>query len=825
MITPDAKPNPMILILLATSLFLSACSLCARTDFVLPSNNARDRLFDSGWLFHRGDQEGAELPDYGDKGWPKLELPHDWSLEDVPASEDSEAVGPFSKKSPGAFNTGYFLGGTGWYRKHFQLSTRDQGKQTAILFDGIFMNSEVWINGHYLGRHPNGYTPFHYDLTAHLKPIGEDNLIAVKVVNQGDNSRWYTGSGIYRHVYLTVTDPIHVGQWGVCITTPRVSAAEAGVALAVTVQNRAGKWAAVAVRNRILSPSGRQVAVAESQTVLKAEAEGIVEQSVNVRKPWLWSDKSPSLYRVRTEIWRAGKLVDQTETPFGIRSLEFSPEKGFLLNGTPTKLRGGCLHHDNGLLGSVTFDRAEARRLEILKANGYNAIRTSHNPPAKTLLDACDRLGILVIDEAFDVWRESKVPADFHAFFEEWWERDLTAMMMRDRHHASVIMWSVGNEIPEKDPQWFLSMAGRLARKAKELDPTRAVTLAICCHDAYDRTNTQSVYSLFEVQGYNYEMANYEKDKKEFPRRIFAGTETFPKDAYENEILAKKHPWVIGDFVWTAFDYFGENGLGRADILKNGDKTTEELARWPWYDAGCGDFDACGFKKPQSYYRDVVWNLSPLEMMVHQPIPADSYELVSKWGWPNELPHWTWPGDEGKPLPVKVYTTCAQVRLELNGKAIATKTRGDSDKLTLTFEVPYAPGQLKAVGIENGTEVAVKTFVTAGKPDRLRLVPDRKTIAANLYDLSYVRVELVDQDGNVVPASGMPIRFSVEGAGSLVAAGNGNPTEMRSFQHHKTTVFQGKCLAIVRSNGAKGRVRLKAEAEGLPGVRMEIQCQ
>ena len=350
-----------VLFLVATACLLGS-PLDAQVGFVPPNDNARERLFDSDWLFHRGVKEGAESPVCDDKGWRKLDLPHDWSIEDVPPSEDDQAVGPFSRKSPGTFNTGYFMAGTGWYRKHFKLSKKDAGKQASILFDGVFMNSEVWINGHYLGLHPNGYTPFYYDLTPHLRHAGADNVIAVKVVNKGDNSRWYTGSGIYRHVYLNLTKAIHVGQWGVYITTPNVSASEASVTVAVTVHNEEAQSATIRIKNVILSPAGQQVGTAESQAAIEAKSEAAVQQTATVKTPLLWSDKSPSLYKVRTEIWEDGRLMDRTETVFGIRSLEFSPENGFLLNGVPTKLRGGCIHHDNGLLGSATFDRAEERR-------------------------------------------------------------------------------------------------------------------------------------------------------------------------------------------------------------------------------------------------------------------------------------------------------------------------------------------------------------------------------------------------------------------------------------------------------------------------------
>jgi beta-galactosidase len=814
-----------VLVVMVTCFFPCIHSLNGQIGFVPPDDNARDRLFDLGWLFYRGDARGAELANFNDEEWRKLDLPHDWSIEDVPVSEDNQSIGPFSKKSPGTFNTGYFMSGTGWYRKHFRLTKQEGLMQVAISFDGVFMNSEVWINGHYLGLHPNGYTPFYYDLKEYLQPAGEENILSVKVTNKGDNCRWYTGSGIYRHVYLHVTNAVHVARWGVYITNPKVSESQASIVLAISVRNITDKSATVIVRNKFFSPQGKDISETESQAVLEARSEKNVEQSAVVNSPMLWSDLSPSLYSAHTEIWKDGKLLDQTDTKFGIRSLVFDAEKGFLLNGKPTKLRGGCIHHDNGILGSVTFDRTEQRKLEILKANGFNAIRTSHNPPSKTLLDACDRLGMMVIDEAFDVWREPKVPDDFHLFFQEWWKKDLTAMIMRDRNHPSVIIWSVGNEIPEKDPKWFFSMADSLAKETKELDKTRPVTQAICCHSAYSRTNTQNIYSIFEVQGYNYERSNYEMDKKEYPNRIIVGTETFPKEAYENELQSKTHPWVIGDFVWTAFDYFGENGIGAAYILKKGDKAPAELATWPWFNSWCGDIDICGFKKPQSYFRNVVWDLSKLEMMVHQPIPSDSFELVRRWSWPNELPHWTWPGAEGKKLTVDVYTTYKEVRLEINGAPIATKKLEERGKPVISFEVPYSPGRLKAIAIENGREIAFKEYITAGNPVRLRLTADRTAISSNINDLAYIKVEMVDKDGVVVPVSGTSIRFSIEGSGELAAAGNGNPIDMRSFRNHKATTFNGKCLAVVRPNGRKGIVKLKAEADWLESSMLEISCK
>ena len=400
--------------------------------------------FDDNWKFFRGDAPGAETIPFSDKSWRTVDLPLDWSIEDLPNQSDT-VIGPFSRMSIGTTATGYTVGGTGWYRKYFNLGKIGQ-KKVSVYFDGVYMNSDVWVNGHFLGNHPYGYTPFYYDLTPFLQ--NGENIIAVRVRNDGKNSRWYSGSGIYRHVWLITTGPVHVEQWGVLVTTPQVSTTSALLNITTTI-HPAGNGAPLKLVTAIIDPRNKKILTTE--TAFKTTGAGNeISQSIKVNAPLLWSPGAPSLYRAITEIKQGNNVLDQVVTTFGIRSISISAEKGLLLNGRVVKLRGGCIHHDNGPLGSATIDRAEERKIELLKKNGFNAIRTSHNPPSKQLLDACDRLGMIVIDEAFDQWERAKNPQDYHLYFDEWWKKDLDAFILRDRNHPSVVFWSIGNEINER---------------------------------------------------------------------------------------------------------------------------------------------------------------------------------------------------------------------------------------------------------------------------------------------------------------------------------------------------------------------------------------
>jgi beta-galactosidase len=741
------------------------------------------------------------------------------------ASGKSIRVGPFdTAQTQGGTSTGHVVGGTGWYRKHFTLTPADNGKRVAVRFDGVYMNADFWINGNHLGNHPYGYTSFEFDLTPYLKPAGEENVIAVRVRNEGKNSRWYSGSGIYRHTWLAVTERIHVPTWGVFVTTPEVSKEKAVVKIASEVCNNTGAEADLVIRARVLNPKGKSVQTSESKLRLASNETRAVEQLIEVRSPELWSPDSPALYSAKIEIVAAGKTLDTASTRFGIRKIEVDAENGFRLNGQMLKLKGGCMHHDNGPLGSATIDRAEERRVELMKANGFNAIRTSHNPPSPAFLDACDRLGVLVIDEAFDCWEVGKNGQDYSVYFKDWAGRDIASMVRRDRNHPSVVIWSIGNEIPE---QFRAEAIAKMLREAVlSHDSTRPITQAICSDWGnvmrnWDRLSDPAFLHL-DIGGYNYLPEHYETDHARHPERVMMGTESYPKSFFDYWSLVEKHPYIIGDFVWTAMDYFGESGIGHSTLSNEKDSF---LMPWPWYNAWCGDIDVCGFKKPQSYYRDVVWRRSQIEMMVHTPMPDGVYERVSGWGWPDETRSWNWPGREGKPLQVAVYSRCESVRLELNGKVIGEKPVSAATKLTARFDVPYQPGELRAIGLINGKEVAKTTLKTAGPAKELRLTADRADIRADRDDLSYVTVEIVDQRGVVVPNAEIPVRFTVTGAGELAAIGSSAPNDAASFRLPLRKTYQGRALTILRPTGEAGKITLKAEADGLKSATIVIRIK
>ena len=734
-------------------------------------------------------------------------------------------VGPFDTGlSESGGYTGHVVGGTGWYRKHFTLTPAEQGKRVAVRFDGVYMNSDVWLNGRHLGNHPYGYTSFEMDLTADLKPTGQENVIAVRVRNEGKNSRWYSGSGIYRHTWLTVTDAVHLPTWGVSVTTPEVSKEKAVVKISSEVRNGTDAVADVVVHARVLNSKGEPVQTTQVKLRLAGNETRTVEHVIDVRSPKLWSLESPELYVAEIGIVAAGKTIDRTSTRFGIRKIEVDAVNGFRLNGQMIKLKGGCMHHDNGPLGSVAIDRAEERRVELMKANGFNAIRTAHNPPSPAFLAACDRLGVLVVNEAFDCWEVGKNGQDYNVYFKEWAKRDIAAMVRRDRNHPSVVMWSIGNEIPEQ----FRSdeIAKMLRESVLAHDNTRPITQAICSDwgDVIKNWDQRSdiAFSHLDVGGYNYLPEKYESDHARNPQRVMMGTESYPQSFYDYWELVEKHPYVIGDFVWTAMDYFGESGIGHA--VASGEKESF-LMPWPWHNAWCGDIDVCGFKKTQSYYRDVVWRRSQIEMMVHTPMPDGVWERVSGWGWPDETRSWNWPGQEGKSLQVAVYSRCDAVRLELNGKVIDEKPISAATKLTARFDVPYQPGELRAIGLISGKPVASTTLKTAGPAKQMRLTADRSAIRADRNDLSYVTVEIVDSSGAVVPNAAVPVRFTVDGAGELAATGSAAPNDASSFQAPLRTTYQGRCIAILRPQGAAGQITLKAEADGLKTAMIVIRTQ
>ena len=814
--------NPFCFVL-SLVLFIAGCKPGDR--FV--SEN-RDRLFNEGWKF-TSDSVPAVVkePGYDDSQWQTTDLPHDWSIAGLPGEDNQDQIGPFSKSSPGATSTGYVIGGTAWYRKHFKLEKADAGKTTVLRFDGVYMESEVWVNGKPAGNHVYGYTPFWFDITALLNKTGEDNVIAVKVNNTGRNSRWYSGSGIYRNVHLTITDPVHISVWGVHVTTSEISANAANVNLAVTVQNDAEKDVDARVTLRIIAPGTANAGKVEGDLKIGAREKAVFNQQVKVDKPVLWSLSSPGLYQAEVTIEAGGKITDRFTQSFGFRSVEVSAEKGFLLNGEMLELKGGCMHHDNGLLGSAAFERAEERRVEIMKANGFNAIRTSHNPPSEAFLNACDRLGMLVIDETFDMWERPKNPQDYHRFFKEWWKKDVEAMILRDRNHPCVIFWSIGNEINERADTSGVRIAKSIISFIQQMDTTRPFTNAIC--EFWDIPGkpweaTAPAFELLAVGGYNYQWQRYESDHEKFPDRIMMGTESVPKDAFDNWQQVEKRSYVIGDFVWTGMDYLGETGIGHTQYLTKGQQDVFAMP-WPWFNAWCGDIDIIGDKKPQMVYRDVLWGNSKLEMNVHAPFPKDKTETVSYWGWPDEYPSWNWIGNEDKTLRVSVYTTGSLVRLELNGRVIGEKEVSAATKLTATFDVPYEPGELKATALDNGREIASKVLKTTGEPADIRLTADRNPIKADRNDLAYVTIEITDEFGQVVTDAAVEVKITLSGNGELIGSGNSCPFDMKSFGKMVIKTYHGKAMAIVRPFAKAGTITLKAEGEGLKEFNIAIKAE
>lgn len=815
------------------------------------AGNTRDQLFDGGWRFHRGDAPGAENAVFDDTAWRTLDLPHDWSVEDLPPFPQSDGqgavwggtdvplrIGPFDMyRSEGQRDTGWCVGGIGWYRKRFTADEVLAGSHAEIVFEGVYMNSDVWLNGHHLGFHPYGYTSFAYDLTAYLNRQGE-NVVAVRVRNEGRNSRWYSGSGIYRHVWLNVTGPLRVPLWGVYVTTPEVSAHAASVKVAVKVENREKAAREVNVRVRLLDSKNHVVGSHEASRQIGAGSAAEVEQTISVPSPALWSLDAPHLYCAQVDLVSGGKTLDSTTASFGIRKIEADAQSGLRVNGKVVKLRGGCMHHANGLLGSAAIDRAEERRVELMKAHGFNAIRCAHNPPSPRFLDACDRLGMAVIDEAFDQWSVQKNPQDYHLYFKDWWRRDIDAMVLRDRNHPSVIFWSIGNEIPERAKPLGVAEAKEIVDEINRLDGTRLITAAV--NPIHPWPDADPAFKYLDVGGYNYQWSHYEKDHERLPHRVMMGTESFPLQAFENWQMVQKHPYVVGNFVWTGMDYLGEAGIGNAQLspashrpqppLSKGEpgggpaaQLAPSRADYPWFNAYCGDIDLIGEEKPQLFYKRVLWGVSKLEMAVQRPIPEGREQLVSAWGWADELKSWTWSGSEGKAVAVHIYSQGDQVRLLLNGCEIGTKPVSAETRFKAEFDVPYAPGELKAVAFKEGKPIAAMVLKTAGRPARLRLKADRQSIRKDRNDLAYVTLEVLDPAGNAVPDATVPVSFDISGVGELSATGTANPKDVRSFRQANPLTYHGKCLAIVRPTGSTGAIVLLAKSAGLEPARLVLK--
>ena len=776
--------------------------------------------FNRDWRFNLGDVTNGQAPDLDDSKWRVLNLPHDWSIE-----------GEFSEKNPAGFNGGALPGGIGWYRKTFNLPEPAKGKFVFIDFDGVYRNSEVWINGHFLGKRPYGYISFQYELTPYLNYGAQKNVIAVKVDNsQQPNSRWYSGSGIYRNVWLTTVDKLHVDQWGMYITAPQVSTASAAVDIETMVRNSSEKSQSFTLRTTIYDAQGKEAASAESSIELKKGVIAGVPKSLTVNRPVLWSIENPYLYRAVSRIESAGKLIDSYETSFGIRSFVFDRERGLILNGTRVKINGVCDHHDLGALGAAVNTRALERQLEMLKAMGVNGIRTSHNPPAPELLELADRMGFIVMDEAFDMWKKEKTKFDYHLDWDEWHKRDLQDMVLRDRNHPSVFIWSIGNEIPE---QWGGDPAAGIIGKElsgiiRSLDKTRPITSAL---NFVDPKNTLIANGDLDLVGTNYAHQRIPQLPELFPGRTFIGTETvsslatrgsydMPSDvirrwplkwdvpfkegnadyscsAYDNCSapwgstqeetwkIIKKNDFFAGQFIWTGWDYIGE----------------PTPYKWPARSSYFGIIDLAGFPKDTFYMYQSEWTSKPVLHI---------------------FPHWNW--KQGDPVDVWAYFNSDEVELFLNGKSLGTKRKAGDD-LHVMWRVPFEPGTLKAVSRSQGKVVLTREVRTAGQPARIVLSPDRKVIKADGSDLSFVTVKVVDANGIVVPHADNLVKFQLTGGGSIAAVDNGSQVSHEPFKANYRKAFHGMALAIVQSNDKAERITLKATAEGLAQASVVIEAK
>jgi beta-galactosidase len=834
--------------LMITAILLGALNLSAKTT----SQSRTVLSADADWKFFLGDPSGAESPTFNDQSWRTVTVPHDWSIEGTP-----------NEKNPTGSGGGYYPAGIGWYRKTFTAPTSWKGKQVSLEFDGVSSDATLYLNGHKLGTHPYAYTSFRFDVTSQLN-LSATNVVAVRVDNSMQpNSRWYSGSGIYRHVRVVVTEPIHVAPWGVFVSSPEASAASAKVVVKTKLQNDTADAGEVTIKTVLMGPSGTKSHPSERQVSIAAGQSSETAQEIMLEHPSLWSPETPRLYRAITEVVKNGKVIDQVETPFGVRSLAWSVDKGLLLNGAPIKLAGGSVHHDNGPLGAAAFDRAEERRVQLLKAAGFNAVRTAHNPPSPAFLDACDRLGLLVLDEPFDVWTKSKAKYDYARFFNDWWQRDIDSMVLRDRNHPSIIVWGIGNEIPEAWTKDGAPIAQKLAARIRSIDSTRPLTEAF--PGATYTPATDAVFAQLDIGGYNYNLAqNQAKDHLRVPGRIMMTTESMPAAAFENWQLVKDQPYIVGEFVWTAMDYLGESGIGAwsyatpqeaaqaAGIAKmmqqmmssmgaDGKNPFEAMAAandkpnpiakllfagYPWHAAYSGDLDLTGFRKPSSYYRDILWNGGDRVFATVRLSEPEGKKIVAMgWSVYPTLPSWTWPGQEGKSLTVDVYSGAESVRLYLNDKLIGEKPTGRDQAFKAEFEVPYAPGTLKAEGVRAGKVVADSILQTTNDAARLKLTTDRTEISADGQDLAFVTVEAVDDKGRVQLNSDQKVHFAVSGAGSIAAVGNGNGQSLDPYSGDKCSLFHGRALVILRTTREAGEIKLSANGEGLPVSTVVVESK
>ena len=789
---------------------LAILTLCGFTqchsDESAPTPAIEPEHINLGWRFIRGDNPDYKQTDFNDGTWRTVSLPHDWSIEDIPGTQS-----PFSAEASDAYNTGYAVGGIGWYRK--SLPHTDPAKQYLLEFDGVYMNATVYVNGQEAAQHYYGYTGFQVDLTPFLQ-AGEGNVVAVRVHNNEKNSRWYSGSGIYREVTLHELPATHIVRWGTSVVTSSGNGGDSATLSISTKLNLAGGDIPTGLElEQTITVDG------EKPVVWRTPVTGNSVQRVTpVANPHWWQPSSPVLYTLTQRLLKGDQVIDTLATQFGIRTVELSSTQGFLLNGTPLLLKGMNIHHDNYLLGAAAHPKAERRKVRLILEAGYNAVRSAHNPPSSAFLQAADELGLLVISEAFDAWNTRKWDNrnDYSSVFKRDWQRDLTDFVARDINHPSIIMWSLGNEIPEQGEKLGADTAKQLTDYIRTLDSSRPLTVGANMSGEHAR----AYLSAFDVSGYNYEPDNYVHDFEAGISAVMYGSETYSKDAFDYWELVEAHPFVIGDFVWTGWDYLGEASIGWTGYAPE----WAGLAPFPWTLAYTGEIDVLGQWRPAAYYRQVLWNTGNqgISAFVQSPSPSLSPTpdptWYDYWTYPDIHPSWSWPGQEGQSLAVTVYSVYPIVELWLNGSRIGTAETVKANQFTAEFSVTYAPGTLVAKGLDMEGNVQEEwQLTTAGTAQSVDIVREDTELMADGSDINYLAMQLQDEAGNPVYhwEQDKTVTVTVEGAAKLIALGNANPQSAESFQQSSRHTFRGKLMAVVQSTGDAGEVKITVTGQGL----------
>lgn len=792
-------------------LLLTVC--CLLPCMLKAQNLGKPALFNALWSFHKGDISTGIDGLAAETQWKTIDLPHDWSIE-----------GPFSDEWASA--TGYLPGGIGWYKKSFTGNSGWQGKQVYIYFDGVYKNSEVWINGHYLGKRPNGFIPFQYELSPYLNLKGKNTVVVKVDHSEFADSRWYTGSGIYRNVYLIVKDPVHIALWDIAFSTPKVSTDKATIKIKVNITNNSTTNANVTVKVNLLNGKAKIITALQKQLKVKTGKQE-VEFEQTITNPQLWDSETPDLYKLQVLLSRNGKPVDELTQSVGIRSIRFDKDKGFFLNDKSTKLKGVCIHDDAGALGVAVPQEVWVRRFKILKDAGVNSLRLSHNPHSNYLYDLCDKMGFLVMDEAFDEWEAGKnkwvkgwnvgTPSKngYHEYFKEWADRDISDMVLRARNHPSIVMWSIGNEIDYpndpythevlntgRNPQIYgkghqadhppasqlTPIAKQLVKAVKAIDQTRPVTAALA---GVVMSNEVGYPDILDIVGYNYQEYRYSDDHKKYPNRIIYGSENGMQQQAWNVVDSSEY--ISAQYLWTGIDYLGEAG------------------KWPQRSNGAGLIDLAGFKKPEYFYRQSLWASKPMIYIGTRAITSTDDKGI--WSHRTAEPVWNW--QPGSKIKVDCFTNCQEAELFLNGQSLGKQQRGTARGHVPSWEIDYQPGELIVKGYNNGIEVCTNTIKTAGEAYQLKAIVDNVIFNSKTKGLSQIEVNVTDKNGNPVFTSDDEITVSVTGPAKLLGLESGSSTSHESYKASQRKALHGRLLAYVQTNGKAGNVKVQLSSAKL----------